>query len=108
VASNIVGDVLDHHPNALKIFLAFGFRPLSNPLLRQTLARRTTIAQACRMLGVDASQLLDALNAEQKPRAAGGRALPVIPAISGTACDSAHGAHATEELGGGTSSRLCE
>jgi len=43
-----VGDVLERYPATLEIFLRHGFTPLSNPLLRKTLARAVTIEQACR------------------------------------------------------------
>ena len=44
-------------------FLAFGFRPLANPVLRRTAARGVTIDLACRIAGVDRPALLAALNA---------------------------------------------
>jgi hypothetical protein len=44
-------------------FLEFGFRPLANPVLRQTAARGITIDLACRFAGVDRRALLAALNA---------------------------------------------
>ena len=52
--SNRVGEVLDRYPDLLDTFLAFGFTPLANPVLRRTLARYVTIAQACRRLQVAA------------------------------------------------------
>jgi hypothetical protein len=76
-AGHLVGEVLDRDPELLETFRSFGFHPLANPLLRRTLARRVTIAGACRLLGVDQGRLLDALNARRKrrPRAL---ALPVV------------------------------
>jgi hypothetical protein len=56
-----VADVLDRHPDFLPIFLDFGFRPLANPLLRRTLARQVTLAEACGFLGADVDRLIDAL-----------------------------------------------
>jgi hypothetical protein len=77
MVTNKVGEVLDCHPELLDTFLAFGFHPLANPLLRQTVARQVTIDQACRLLSVDPQQLLEALNsAREKP--AGRRPLPVL------------------------------
>ncbi len=66
VVSNNVGEVLDRYPGLLKIFLSFGFKPLAYSVLRKTIARRVTIAHACRTLDVDARQLLDALNRERE------------------------------------------
>lgn len=44
-AGDRVGDVLTLYPGLLDTFLSIGFKPLRNPLLRRTLARRVTIAQ---------------------------------------------------------------
>jgi hypothetical protein len=57
-----VGVVLERRPELLDTFVAFGFRPLAQPWLRRTVARQVTIRQACRTLGVEEQQLLDALN----------------------------------------------
>jgi hypothetical protein len=61
-ADDRVGDVLTLYPWLLDIFVSSGFKPLRNPLLRKTLARRVTIAQACCMMDVDVPKLLEALN----------------------------------------------
>ena len=62
MAEHRVGDVLAQYPRLLDIFVTFGFTPLRNPLLRKTLARRVTIAQACHMMDVDIHELLRTLN----------------------------------------------
>jgi hypothetical protein len=59
-----VGAVLDRHPHLLPTLVAFGFRPLLNPVLQKTLTRRVTLQQACRVAGVDLQMLLSALNSE--------------------------------------------
>jgi hypothetical protein len=61
-AGHTVGEVLERHPELLQTFLALGFRPLANPLLRKTVARHVSIAQACRHLGREPGQVLEALN----------------------------------------------
>jgi hypothetical protein len=61
-AHHRVGDVLDHHPILLDTFVALGFRPLANPLLRRTLARFVTIEGACRRLGLNALEVVGTLN----------------------------------------------
>jgi hypothetical protein len=76
--ANIVGEVLDQHPELLQVFLSFGFKPLSNPLLRRTLASNITIQQACRLLGHDANALTQALNAACPGRAPQRYELPVL------------------------------
>jgi hypothetical protein len=73
-----VGAVLELSPGLLDTFLAFGFRPLASAFLRRTLAGRVTVACACRLLAVDAGQLLDALNRERLRLAGGRLSLPVL------------------------------
>ena len=75
--SDHVGEILERGPDLLGIFLAFGFKPLANPLLRKTLAARITIDQACRMMDVDARKLLEALN-NANPQQKARFALPVV------------------------------
>jgi uncharacterized protein involved in response to NO len=60
-ASTKVGEVLNHYPQSLEIFIRRGFPLLRNPVLRKTMARTITIEQACRREGVDLSGLLDEL-----------------------------------------------
>jgi hypothetical protein len=74
-----VADVLDRDPELLDVFLSFGFRPLANPVLRRTLGRTVTIAQACRLMGRDPNALLDALNTARRKPAGRKLALPVLP-----------------------------
>lgn len=69
-ANDRVGAVLDRDPALLATFLAFGFRSLSNPILRRTVARHITIASACRHLDVAVEGFVTALN-ETRARLAG-------------------------------------
>jgi hypothetical protein len=62
VADNRVGDVLDHYPALLDVFLSSGFRPLANPFFRKTVARFVTLEQACRQLGVNLQSFLESMN----------------------------------------------
>jgi hypothetical protein len=57
----LVSDVLRSYPQSLEVFLKHGFTPLSNPILRQTMARVVTVEQACRREGVDLNLLLTEL-----------------------------------------------
>jgi len=57
-----VADVLERYPWLLETFVAAGFTPLRNPVLRRTLGRMTTIRKACRHLGVDLNCVLNDLN----------------------------------------------
>ncbi len=56
-----VAEVLEHHPQTLDVFLRHGFTPLSNPVLRRTMARVVTLEQACRREGVDPEALMSDL-----------------------------------------------
>jgi hypothetical protein len=53
-----VAAVLERWPATLDTFLAFGFAPLANPVLRQALAPRVTLAQAAAMRQADLAALL--------------------------------------------------
>ena len=57
-----VGWILTVAPELLVVFEGFGFTLLRNPLLRQTVARQTSIRKACSLMGVDEASLLAALN----------------------------------------------
>jgi hypothetical protein len=70
-----VGAVLERYPFLLDTFLAFGFRPLANPLLRRMMARHVTVASACRHLGVEVEPLIAVLN-EARARQEGLAATP--------------------------------
>jgi hypothetical protein len=61
-AGHTVGNVLDRHPELLQTFLALGFRPLANLLLRKTVAHHVSIGQACRQVGLDPGDVVEALN----------------------------------------------
>jgi hypothetical protein len=77
-AGHVVGAVLDHHPELLETFLALGFRPLANPLLRRTVARHVSIGQACRQLGRDPAEVVEALNRARTATAQQRRSLPLV------------------------------
>jgi hypothetical protein len=79
-ARDHVGAVLDRHPELLGVFVSFGFTPLTNPVLRHTLGRRVTIEAACRHLGVDTEQLLEALNRPRMQSTVTRHPLPLVSA----------------------------
>lgn len=58
-----VGALLDAHPELESVLVALSpeFRRLSNPLLRRTVARVATVAQAARVAGLPVPQLVNAL-----------------------------------------------
>jgi hypothetical protein len=59
---HIVADVVDWFPQTLDVFVEHGFAPLRHPVLRRTLGRAVTVAQAASMHRVDAERLLRDLN----------------------------------------------
>jgi hypothetical protein len=61
-AAHRVGEVLDRYPELLSTFVSFGFAPLTNPLLRKTVARLVSIEKACRGQNVETDKVLVALN----------------------------------------------
>jgi hypothetical protein len=77
-ARHTVGEVLARYPALLEVFLAFGFTPLANPLLRSTVARAVPLATACRYLSVDPDALLEALNAARGRQEPGRVSLPLL------------------------------
>jgi hypothetical protein len=85
-ADDRVGEVLDREPELLEVFLRFGFAPLANPVLRNTLARGITLKSACRLQGVDLEGLLQALNAARATRQARRHGLPVVEPVPHTCC----------------------
>jgi hypothetical protein len=62
-----VGEVLEWYPQTEAVFMSMGFTPLKNPVMRRTVARYVTIAQACTLQGIAADRLLEALNAVVSP-----------------------------------------
>ena len=57
-----VAAVLAWHPELEPVFIDHGFDLVRHPLLRRTAARQISLAQACRMKGIDAHAFVDALN----------------------------------------------
>jgi hypothetical protein len=58
-----VAEILDWFPETESVFLDWGFTAIRQPLLRRTVARQVTIAQAAGLRGVALDELLGALNA---------------------------------------------
>jgi hypothetical protein len=65
-----VAEVLDWFPETEPVFLERGFTAIRQPLLRRTVARQITLAQAASLRGASLDELLAALNgaiAERRP-----------------------------------------
>jgi hypothetical protein len=61
-AEHTVGAVLDQHPELLDVFTAHGFTMLTEPALRNSIAKVVTVARACQRLGIEPDHLLESLN----------------------------------------------
>lgn len=57
-----VAEVLNWFPETEGVFVEWGFGAIRNPLLRRTLARQVSLAQACRIHGRDVEGFVNALN----------------------------------------------
>jgi hypothetical protein len=77
-----VAEVLDWFPETEPVFVEKGFAAIRQPLLRRTVARQVTLAQAAGLRGVPLDELLLALNrviaARRRPTDLTAYALPVI------------------------------
>lgn len=62
-AETRIGDLLEAHPEAEAALVAMApaFRALNNPVLRRTVARVATVAQAARVAGIPVPELVAAL-----------------------------------------------
>ena len=74
-ANHRVADVLEWFPRTEDVLLRHGFSALKNAVLRRTLARQVTLAQATSLRGLDLSTLLNDLNDVVR---VSGIALPVL------------------------------
>jgi hypothetical protein len=59
---SIVEQVLTNFPKTLEVFISHGFKDLSNPIMRNTMAKFVTIGRACKMKAVDQDAFLLELN----------------------------------------------
>lgn len=71
-ADMIVADVLDWFPHTQSVFVDFGFRPITNPLMRRTVARQVTVRQACKLHDINADDFVGVLNTCVQPRQCSG------------------------------------
>lgn len=76
-ADDKVGWIVEWFPATLPVFLARGFTPLANPVLRRTLARAVSVRMAAVKQGVELDTLLDELNRAAFPER------PAVCAASG-------------------------
>lgn len=50
-----VAQVVDEHPEVLEILVELGFKPLANPIMRNTVGRKVSIKQGAKLNGLDLS-----------------------------------------------------
>lgn len=67
-----VGQVVEWFPETLAVFLASGFTPLANPVLRRTVARAVSLRTAAARQSVNLDELLSRLNDAAFGRGAAG------------------------------------
>ncbi len=61
-----IANAIDQYPETLDVFLEFGFKQLSNPVARKTVAKMFTIKQATKIHPVEIDSLLKSLNEKIK------------------------------------------
>jgi hypothetical protein len=79
-----VAEVVAAYPETIPVFLQFGFTMITNPIMRQTVARSVSLEQVCRLRHVDQKALLGALEAAVKTRDEVSRKPDQLITISGT------------------------
>ncbi len=57
-----VGEILDFYPQIEGVFLEFGFKDITNPILRRTVGKTIPLEMACRMHSVNIDEFLTELN----------------------------------------------
>ena len=62
LADHKVAQIVEWYPAAIEVLKHHGFTQIMNPIMRRTVARRVSIAQAADMKGVDLATLLADLN----------------------------------------------
>lgn len=71
-----VDQALKQYPQTLDVFVAYGFKPLKNPLLRRTFAHLVTIQGACKMHQFEDAKLERFLHELNARAILGGTAAP--------------------------------
>ena len=62
LADHKVAQIVEWYPAAIEVLKRHGFTQIVNPIMRRTVAKRVSIAQAAEMKGVDLATLLADLN----------------------------------------------
>jgi uncharacterized protein involved in response to NO len=57
-----VADVLRNYPQLEDVFVEYGFKNITNPIMRRTVAKKISLDGACEFRGVDRDAFLAALD----------------------------------------------
>ncbi len=58
-----VAEVVDKHPEVLEILVELGFKPLANPLMRNTVGRKVSLKQGSKLEGTPMDKIVRTLEA---------------------------------------------
>ncbi len=58
-----VAEVVDKHPEDLDILVDLGFKPLANPIMRNTLGRKTSLKMGSKLAGIKIEDIVATLEA---------------------------------------------
>lgn len=56
-----VAEVIDQHPEVLELLVDLGFKPLANPLMRNTVGRKVSIKQGAKLNRLDLAYIQQTL-----------------------------------------------
>ncbi|MGX7079450.1 DUF1858 domain-containing protein [Gemella parahaemolysans] len=58
-----VAQVVDKHPEVLDILVDLGFKPLANPIMRNTVGRKTSLKMGSKLAGIKLETIVAILEA---------------------------------------------
>ena len=62
MASMKAAEILEQFPQTVEVFVQYGFSQITNPVMRRTVGKVTTLKTACEMRNVDCEEFVKALN----------------------------------------------
>ena len=58
-----VAQVIDQHPEVLDLLVELGFKPLANPIMRNTVGRKVSLKQGSNLEGAPMEKIVQTLEA---------------------------------------------
>ena len=58
-----VAQVIDQHPEVLDLLVELGFKPLANPIMRNTVGRKVSLKQGLKLEGTPMEKIVRTLEA---------------------------------------------